>query len=70
FKTKAISIAQDSTEEITQHVREWLKKKSYLTRRLNEAFPELEVNFRKAQKKIKKEISNLKEEIDKNLNNK
>ena len=65
FKHKALAIAQDSTEEITQHVRDWLEKRSYLTKRLSEAFPELEIHLKQARKKITKEIRDFKKELGK-----
>lgn len=49
FKLVASSIRKDSTEEITNKVKEILKKKSFLSNRLVKAFP----NFKSILKKIK-----------------
>ena len=47
------STTKDTTEEITKKVKETLKKHSYFTKRLTEAFPNLKVNIKDTIKKIK-----------------
>lgn len=43
----------DNTEEITRKVKEILKNKSYLTRRLMDAFPKIEAIKQKIKENIK-----------------
>lgn len=54
--------AKDATDEITTKVREALKNKSLLTKRLMNAFPNLKIKIKKEVKNIEKEI----EKIEKN----
>lgn len=53
FKSVAINIRKDSTEEITAKVKEELMKKSVLIKRLVKAFP----NFKSMLKKIRSDIN-------------
>ncbi len=55
FKNTTRNIAKDSTEEITKMVRDTLANKSFLSRRLVEAFPKLnigklDIKFRKGRR--------------------
>jgi len=51
FKRTTADLKKDSTEEISKKVREVLSAKSYLTKRLVDAFPNLETINKKFQKK-------------------
>lgn len=59
FKKIAKNIAQDSTEEITRRVREVMKKKSVLSRRLMDAFPDMQARI----KQISREIEKIKKDL-------
>lgn len=54
LKIKDISIGKikDNTEEINKKVKEYLKKKSVLTRRLVESFPGFRINIKSIKDKI------------------
>lgn len=68
LKNASFTIRKDSTEEITKKVKEILTKKNFFTKRLIEAFPNLEV-FKKITteklNKTKKEIKKAKQEVKK-----
>ncbi len=50
-KDTSLSVLKDSTEEITEKVKEILRKKSFLNRRLLNAFPNLKTILRKRKAK-------------------
>ena len=54
---------QDNTEEISQKVKEFLKGKSILNRRLINAFPKWTAILKEQGEKIKKKTNEVKEEI-------
>ena len=59
---------KDNTEEISQKVKEFLKNKSVLNRRLVNAFPKLTATLKKHSEKIKQKTSEMKEEITNKAN--
>ena len=54
---------QDNTEEISQKVKEFLKGKSILNRRLINAFPKWTAIIKEQSEKIKQKTNEMKEEI-------
>lgn len=52
------NIKKDNTEEMTKYVRETLSKKSLLTKRLINAFPNLQAHIKNIKNEIKKRINN------------
>ena len=59
---------KDNTEEISQKVKEFLKNKSILNRRLVNAFPKLTATLKEHSEKIKQKTSEMKEEITNKAN--
>ena len=53
FRNTTTNVISDSTEEITTKVREILTSKTFLHRRLLNAFPNLEAGIQKINKKVK-----------------
>lgn len=56
FKSTANTLLKDSTEEITEKVKEILKNRSALTRRLMNAFPDLKAKIPDFKARIKEKI--------------
>jgi uncharacterized membrane protein len=54
FKTSAFRITKDSTEEISNFVKETLSKQSKLVKRLVDSFPDYKLDFDKIKNKILK----------------
>ena len=54
---------KDNTEEITEKVKEILIKKSVLTRRLIESFPNMKIKIKRNMKKINVKIEKTKRAI-------
>ena len=70
--TKEIGKELDNTEEITKKVREILKGKSGLYRRLLNAYPKIQsikVKIKEKQKQIKKQVEEQQEKIKRKINN-
>lgn len=59
---------KDSTEEISQKVKEFLRGKSILNRRLINAFPKLTAVLKEQSKRIKQKTVEVKEEISNKAN--
>lgn len=59
---------KDNTEEISQKVKEFLKNKSILNRRLVNAFPKLTATLKEHSKKIKQKTAEMKEELTNKAN--
>lgn len=55
-KVTVKNVKKDSTEEITKYVREILSKKSKLSKRLINAFPNLQAHLKNIKNEIKREI--------------
>lgn len=60
-------ITMDNTEEITEKVKEILLNKSALTRRLVNAYPDLQAIIKKKKEEIKKKTEEIKEDIKKRV---
>lgn len=54
---------KDNTQEISQKIKEFLKNKSLLSRRLVDAFPELTAIIKERSEKIKQKTEEIKEEF-------
>ena len=65
FKKASSSIRKDSTEEVTKLVRQTLKQKSLLDKRLVNSFPDFEIIVKKYDKKIEKQKNKIKKEQEK-----
>ena len=59
---------KDNTEEISQKVKEFLKNKSILNRRLVNAFPKLTATLKEHSEKIKQKTAEMKEELTNKAN--
>lgn len=59
---------KDNTEEISQKVKEFLRGKSILNRRLVNAFPKLTAILKEQSEKIKKKTNEVKEDISNRAN--
>ena len=59
---------KDNTEEISQKVKEFLKNKSILNRRLVNAFPKLTATLKEHSKKIKQKTAEMKEGLTNKAN--
>ena len=59
---------KDNTEEISQKVKEFLKNKSILNRRLVNAFPKLTATLKEHSGKIKQKTAEMKEELTNKAN--
>ena len=59
----ATNMIKDNTEEITEKVKEILIKKSVLTRRLIESFPNMKIKIKRNMKKINVKIEKTKRAI-------
>ncbi len=59
IKKVGLTGAKDATDEITARVRNALKNKSVLTKRLINAFPNLKIKIKKEVKKVETEIQKL-----------
>lgn len=59
---------KDNTEEISQKVKEFLKNKSFLNRRLVNAFPKLTATLKEHSEKIKQKTAEMKEELTNKAN--
>lgn len=55
---------KDSTDEISKKVREFLKSKSILNRRLVNAFPEFQANLKERRQQLKKKTQEIKEDLE------
>lgn len=60
---KELADKKDNTEEITAKVKEILRNKSILNRRLIEAYPDLQAKIKMRKEEIKKKTEAVKEEI-------
>ena len=65
FKSTATSVIKDNTEEISEKIREILKKKSILSRRLVNAFPnvkailpDIKAKYEEQKRKLKEKLNN------------
>jgi uncharacterized membrane protein len=65
FKKIPKEIRKDSTEEVTKMVRQTLKEKSYLYKRLVYSFPNFESIVKKYDKKIERQKKRIKKEKEK-----
>lgn len=54
---------KDNTEEISKKVKEFLRSKSFLNRRLTNAFPDFKSTWKEQKEKIKQKTKQVKEEI-------
>lgn len=63
FKSTASSVIKDNTEEISEKIREILKKKSILSRRLVNAFPNVKAILPDIRAKYEEQKRKLKEKI-------
>lgn len=54
---------KDNTEEISKKVKEFLRSKSFLNRRLIDAFPKLTATLKEHSERIKQKTAEMKEEI-------
>lgn len=72
IKQVSLNVKKDSTEEITLMVRDALKEKNYLYKRLINSFPDFQSLTKKYDKKIAKQLKKVKKEKEKlkNLRNK
>ena len=61
---------EDNTEEITAKVKEILKSKSALNRRLINAYPDLQATLKKKKEEIKKRTETVKKDIKNKIKNK
>ena len=59
---------KDSTEEISQKVKEFLRGKSFLNRRLIDAFPKLTAVLKEQSERIKQKTLDVKEELSNKAN--
>lgn len=59
---------KDSTEEISQKVKEFLRNKSFLSRRLVDAFPKLTAVLKEKHEQIKQKTQEVKDEISSKAN--
>lgn len=71
-KNLSLSINSDSTETISNYVRSQLKQKSFLHKRLNNAFPNIIPNIERIKKQIDKKIQKQRKKLAKypKINNK
>ena len=60
----------DNTEEITAKVKEILRNKSILNRRLINAYPNLQATLKKKKEEIKKRTEEVKEDLKNKRKNK
>lgn len=65
LKDTFLSIAKDNTEEINKKVHEILLKKTGLSKRLTNAFPNLQIRIKNTQKEFKKNIKKIKKKLKK-----
>ena len=64
FKSTATSVIKDNTEEISEKIREILKKKSILSRRLVNAFPNVKAILPDIKAKYEEQKRKLKEKLN------
>lgn len=65
FKDTLAKVKLDNTEEITERIKEILKEKSFFTRRIVQAFPNVKVKIDHIKEKVASERENLRKEIEK-----
>lgn len=63
FKNTIITVAKDSTEQISEKVHEILLEKSILVKRLHNAFPDLQVKIKNAEKELRKKVKKIKKQL-------